>query len=295
MSIFSFEFAVREALTNIRRNGVSALATVSTVAISFAVLGVFLVAFFVVERLAGSWKGRIEVAAFLEDSVSREQVREIEAVIAGLPHVAETVFVPNEQAWPAFRKEMGFGSADDLGGIANPLPDAFKIKVDDPRYIIPVAEAVRRIRGIEHVREWATVARRLVAVSDFVKIGGAIAGFLLFLGMAAVVSNALHLTIHARRRDISIMRLVGATDWFIRLPLVLEGVLLGLLGAAVAAGVVILAYDWGVAALARAAPLVDRFYAGLPALQFGLLLAALGMLVGFGGSLVSMRRYLLPE
>lgn len=295
MNIFSFEFALREALANVRRHGVSAIATVTTVAISFVVLGAFLVALFAMDSLTGAWKRRLEVAAFVTDSLSDRETQEIGRKIRNVAHVDECVFVPCEQAWPEFKEEMGFGSDDPLGGIENPLPDAFRVRVDDARHIVAVAGAIRKIGGVEHVREWATVARRLVTVSDFVKIGGIVIALLLFLGMAAVISNALHLTIFARRREISIMRLVGATDGFVRLPLVLEGVFFGVFGAGAAAGVVLLVYGWGVVALGRAAPFVEQFYAGLPATQFAGLLAGLGLLVGLGGSLLSIRRYLPAE
>jgi cell division transport system permease protein len=292
MNIYSIEFALREALANVRRHGVMAAATVSTVAISFVVLGVFLVALFATDNLTGTWNRKLEIAAFVSDSVSTEQARVIGRRISRIPHVAECEFVASEAAWPAFKEEMGFGPDDPLGGIENPLPDAFRIRVDDAHQIAAVAGAIGRLDGIEDVREWAMVARRLVTVSDFVKIGGITVAVCLFLGMAAVIANALHLTIFARRREISIMRLVGATDGFVRLPLVLEGVLFGVLGAAVAAGVILLVYSWGIVALSRAAPFLEPFYAGLPGSQFAGLLCGLGLIVGLGGSLVSIRRYL---
>jgi cell division transport system permease protein len=293
MNLTGLEFLIREAAVNIRRNGVTTLATVSTVTISLAVVGAFFVALFAVSRLAGSWTKRLEIAVFLTKDATAEQCRLVQDRIEAMPFVTVCDFIPKDVAWPKFKEQLGFKDDDDLGGIENPLVDAFRVKVSSAREIIPTAGRIRRLAQVDAVREWATAAQRLVAVSDYIKVGGAIAGVVLAVAMLAVIGNTLKLTMFSRRREIAIMQLVGATDTYIRVPFVLEGAFHGAIGGGAAAGIVWLAYRYAAQTIERTAPFLERFYAGLPGTTLFLGLVVFGLAIGLGGTWLAMRSFLL--
>jgi cell division transport system permease protein len=295
MSLTGAEFLVREAAVNIRRNGVTTLATVSTVTISLAVVGAFFVALFAVTRLAGSWTRRLEIAVFVAKGTQTEERLAIQDRIEAMPYVTNCDFIPKEDAWPKFKRQLGFSGDDDLGGIENPLVDAFRVKVSSAREIIPTASKIRRLEHIDAVREWATAAKRLVAISDYIKLGGLTVGILLAAAMLAVIGNTLKLTMFSRRREISIMQLVGATDTYIRIPFVIEGAFHGAVGGAAATGIVWLGYRFATQTIERTAPFLERFYAGLPAMTLFVGLVGFGLAIGFGGTLLAMRSFLLDR
>jgi cell division transport system permease protein len=292
MSLSSLEFLIREAAVNIRRNGVTTLATISTVTISLAVLGAFFVSLFAVRQFAGSLTERLEIAVFLDKGTSEDARVELQDKIEGMPFVTECLFISKESAWPEFKKQLGFKSSDDLGGLENPLVDAFRVKVSDPRQIIPTSDRIRRLDHIDMVREWATATKRLVAISDWIKLGGIAAGILLTIAMLAVIGNTLKLTMFSRRKEISIMQLVGATDSFIRVPFVLEGAFHGTLGGLAATAIVWGSYHYACRSIAKLAPFLERFYAGLPALALLVGLVGFGLVIGLGGTYLSMRSFL---
>ena len=292
MSISSLEFLVREAAVNIRRNGVTTLATISTVTISLVVLGAFFVSLFAIHQLAGSWTKRLEIAVFLDKTANRDASVDLQDRIEGMPFVTECSFISKEAAWPRFKQQLGFQTSDDLGGIDNPLVDAFRVKDSDPRQIIATASRIRRLKHVDTVREWATAARRLVALSDWLKLGGIAAGILLTVAMLAVIGNTLKLTMLSRRKEISIMQLVGATDSFIRVPFVLEGAFHGALGGLAATAIVWGSYDYACRSIAKTAPFMGQFYAGVPASTLLAGMIGFGLVVGLGGTWLSMRSFL---
>ncbi|ADU50329.1 protein of unknown function DUF214 [Thermaerobacter marianensis DSM 12885] len=286
-------YFLREALTGIRRNGFMSFASASTVFVSLVVLSLLLVVAANVRYLASYVESQVAVVAFLSPDMPREEGRALERRIAAMEGVAETRFVTREQALADLKAMFG-DRADLLEGVEqeNPLRDSIEVRLADPRYGDQVSAALRQAQGVQDVKYRRDLADRIRRMGDAVRAGSALLVGLLAVTTLFLISNTIRLTVYARRREIQIMKLVGATDWFIRWPLVIEGVLLGLVGAGAAAALAWWGYDRLVVEVTRAVPFVPLVPKEPLLNQVAQVLVAGGALLGALGSAMSLRRHL---
>ena len=235
MKISTAEYFITESLNSIRRNGLMSLASLMTVAWSLLILGVFIILVMNLNHMASVLESQVQVTVYLQDTLKEVEVREIGTRITKLPGVTRVNFIAKEEAMNRFKQRLGEqqGLLAELGE-ANPLPNSFEVKLDRPERVKPVALAIAQLKGVEAARYGQEVVEQLFNLTRMVRIFGVV--LILFLGLAAlfIIVNTIRLTVFARRREIGIMKYVGATDWFIRWPFIIEGVLLGFLGACIA-------------------------------------------------------------
>ena len=235
MKISTAEYFITESLNSIRRNGLMSLASLMTVALSLLILGVFIILVMNLNHMASVLESQAQVTVYLQDTLKEVEVREIGTRITKLPGVTRVNFIAKEEAMNRFKQRLGEqqGLLAELGE-ANPLPNSFEVKLDRPERVKPVALAIAQLKGVEAARYGQEVVEQLFNLTRMVRIFGVV--LILFLGLAAlfIIVNTIRLTVFARRREIGIMKYVGATDWFIRWPFIIEGVLLGFLGACIA-------------------------------------------------------------
>ena len=235
MKISTAEYFITESLNSIRRNGLMSLASLMTVALSLLILGVFIILVMNLNHMASVLESQVQVTVYLQDSLKEVEVREIGTRITKLPGVTRVNFIAKEEALNRFKQRLGEqqGLLAELGE-ANPLPNSFEVKLDRPDRVKPVALAIAQLKGVEAARYGQEVVEQLFSLTRMVRIFGMV--LIMFLGLAAlfIIVNTIRLTVFARRREIGIMKYVGATDWFIRWPFIIEGVLLGFLGACIA-------------------------------------------------------------
>ena len=235
MKISTAEYFITESLNSIRRNGLMSLASLMTVALSLLILGVFIIMVMNLNHMASVLESQVQVTVYLQDTLKEVEVREVGTRITKLPGVTRVNFIAKEEAMNRFKQRLGEqqGLLAELGE-ANPLPNSFEVKLDRPERVKPVALAIAQMKGVEAARYGQEVVEQLFSLTRMVRIFGVV--LILFLGLAAlfIIVNTIRLTVFARRREIGIMKYVGATDWFIRWPFIIEGVLLGFLGACIA-------------------------------------------------------------
>ena len=235
MKISTAEYFITESLNSIRRNGLMSLASLMTVALSLLILGVFIILVMNLNHMASVLESQVQVTVYLQDTLKEVEVREIGTRITKLPGVTRVNFIAKEEAMNRFKQRLGEqqGLLAELGE-ANPLPNSFEVKLDRPERVKPVALAIAQLKWVEAARYGQEVVEQLFNLTRMVRIFGVV--LILFLGLAAlfIIVNTIRLTVFARRREIGIMKYVGATDWFIRWPFIIEGVLLGFLGACIA-------------------------------------------------------------
>ena len=235
MKISTAEYFITESLNSIRRNGLMSLASLMTVALSLLILGVFIILVMNLNHMASVLESQVQVTVYLQDTLKEVEVREVGTRITKLPGVTRVNFIAKEEAMNRFKQRLGEqqGLLAELGE-ANPLPNSFEVKLDRPERVKPVALAIAQLKGVEAARYGQEVVEQLFSLTRMVRIFGMV--LILFLGLAAlfIIVNTIRLTVFARRREIGIMKYVGATDWFIRWPFIIEGVLLGFLGACIA-------------------------------------------------------------
>ncbi|MBM3147514.1 MAG: ABC transporter permease [Actinobacteria bacterium] len=301
-------FFFREALGSLRRNWIMSLAAVLTVFISMAILGLVLVMQDNLNSGATSLKNRVMIEVFIKKDTGPNEIKAMEAKIADMSEVKNYRFVTEEQALEEFKERLGENADQLLANLTtNPLPASFRIFVNDANQVDAVAarffddpivdnSAPGKTDGVSYAKE--TVRKMLGTISLVTKAmwGGtalfAVAGVLLIM-------TTVRLSIFARRNEIEIMRLVGATNWFIRWPFVLEGFITGFIGSLVAAlaiwGVNFAVFDWIEGSSLRF--LSVQMYPlwlqnGVWPLGMLPTLVLFGALLGAVGSAIAMRRYL---
>jgi cell division transport system permease protein len=285
------KFFLGEVLRNFSRNTGMQLTAIGTVAITIVLLGLFVFVRAALADLGTRLLDQIEVSAYLRTDVTAQQVAAIDHYLARDPLVASAQFVSKKQALAELR-ERTKGTIDTALLTENPLPDKFRIKTRLPDDVPAVAASVRRLSGVDNVVYGQKTVQRLLQLGAVLRrIGiGVIAAFFVVAGI--IISNTIRLTVFARRREIAIMQLVGATNTYIRLPFICEGLLAGVLGALLAVGLL---------AGARAA-LWPRLLEALPWAQITLMpvdgrvlagdLVAVGAAIGIVASWISVGRHL---
>ncbi len=288
---YYIECFLREVITNIKRNPMMSIASISTVMVLALILGLFIIAIANLEALADELAGEMHIKVYMADSFNPENVNDFKAQANKIEHITRITFVPKDEAFKKLRERLNAKlSLDDLE--QNPLPDAFEIPVDNPKFLEAVAYKLSQIEDVATVDYGREEAKKLMTLNHFVRIVGIVILALLFISTILIVSNTIRLTVFARRKEIDIMQLVGAADWFIRWPFILEGVLQGLIGSGLAAVLLDISYRMVVPQLQKSIsflPILEP-NALLPYLIIGLIF--MGMLVGALGSLISVNRYL---
>ena len=293
MKISTVEYFITESLHSIRRNGLMSVASLMTVALSLLILGLFTIMVLNLNNMASVLESQVQVTVYLQDSLKEVEIREVGTRITKLPGVTRVNFVNKVEAMTRFKQRLGAqqGLLAELGE-ANPLPNSFEVKVDRPDRVKAVALAIAQFKGIEAARYGQEVVEQLFSLTRIVRIFGSV--LIVFLGLAAlfIIVNTIRLTVFARRREIGIMKYVGATDWFIRWPFIIEGVLLGTLGAGISS--VLLTQLYGMVTgqvydTLAFLPLLPQY----PMLGYvNVFLLCSGVAIGVLGSLISVKKFL---
>jgi cell division transport system permease protein len=283
---------MREAFHGMARNGAMSAVCVSTVAVCLLVLAVVGLLALNLERTAQVIEAQVEIKLYLEPDLSPAQVESLRETLSRVPGVRETRYVSRDQALADLGQQLG-DQAGLLEAVAdmNPLPDSIDVPVD-PQRLVAVADAAKQLPGVEKVIDKRQVITRLLDVTRAVRILGLGLALLLAGVTVVIVSNTIRLAVFSRRNEVRIMKLVGATDRFIRGPFMVEGILMSLVGACVAAAAVWWGYTWLLGAVGRSLPFLPLL--GAQPLLLGLTagLALMGVVLGALGSSISLRRFL---
>jgi cell division transport system permease protein len=293
MKVRTFEYFVREAFASLKHNGIMSVASASTVALSLLILGMFLIMVLNLNHMASALESQVQISVYLQDSLVDRDVREVGTRITKLPGVVQVTFVNKDEALTRFKQRLG----EQQGilavlGEANPLPNAFEVKVDKPERVKPVAQAIGQLKGVENARFGQEIIEQLFTLTHMMRIFGLV--LIAFLAMAAlfIIANTIRITVFARRKEIGIMKYVGATDSFIRWPFVIEGMILGFSGALIAVLLLTKSYAMFTEQVYEKLaflPLIPKY----PFLTYiTIVLIVTGTLIGALGSTISLKRFM---
>lgn len=288
---------IRQAWQNLTQNSWLNAITLGTIALSFLVLGLFLVIFLNTKGLLEEWGSRIRVTAYLRGPVDLNQAMRLEQKVRGLEEVLEVKYRSKEEALKILEEKMPEQKKWLRGLSRNPLPASLEVRLKgEYQNSEGVQSLVRKLRGIPSIEELQYGSDWLKKFSAFMallKVLGMSLGGLLLLATIIVISNTIRLNIFARREEIEILRSVGATGLFIRAPFYVEGVLQGFLGTVLALGML---YAFFLLFLARVYEPLKGLFGNFP-VQFlsWEQMAAMGLggvFLGLFGTQVSVGRYL---
>jgi cell division transport system permease protein len=291
-------FFIKESLRTMRRNAVPSFAAMASVLVTMLVLGVFIPIVQATNGAANDVRGRVLVDVYLKTSAQPNDVQRVRFLLTHhTAHVKKVEYVSKDQAFAEQRPRHPEAYA--LLG-SNPRPDTFRITPDRPDNVEALRQALARASkagvqpvdpAIEQVKDQKEDTRKILSATRVVKLTMAVLAGLLVLASVLLVSNTIRLSLFARRREVEVMKLVGATDWFIRWPFVIEGIVLGALGGGMA--ILLLA----IGKIAFIDPLTSDFslIAAPSTINFGLLIVVLmgsAVAVASAGSGLSLRRFL---
>ncbi|NMP22659.1 permease-like cell division protein FtsX [Sulfobacillus harzensis] len=293
MSLNAIGHLLRETGRSLTKNAWMALASVSTVTIALFVLAVFVVVSANVNHVTQLLENQVEMRVFIKPHVSRQQEMALYREAKAWPQVRRIDYFTKQQAADNLKSE--FPDQQDLFQViqkSNPLFDGFDIYTKTPRQIPVVASRMSKDPIVHNVVYQGTVVRRLTRLGNILKWSGWVVEALLAIATMLIIVNTIRLAVFARRREIQVMRLVGATDWFIRWPFILEGLTIGLIGAVVSDMVIGSGYRWVIKRAATSLPFWPMAGWHQVMAQTTLFTVAGGLIVGGLASLIAVRRFL---
>ena len=289
-------YNVKQALQQIGRNKGMSLASIFAITAMMLILGLFFVVTVNINLFTEMIKADYDqVEIFLEDETSADQAQSMMEQIETHEHVSKVEYRSKDDALNIMKKRWGENSylLDSLG--ENPLPNSLLITVDSLESASEVTDYVAEFEGIEDVKYYKETVEKLTTVTDFLQIACLIIMAFLIIVSVVVVSNTIKLTVFARSKEISIMKYIGATNWFIRGPFLVEGIIIGVFASMVSAAITFVIYSKVVSVIGTqvmtilSSPLVP---AGYLAGNLVCIFLAMGVSIGACGSIISMRRFL---
>ena len=293
MNFSTKEYFVRETYKSIRRNGFMSVASISTVAVSLMVLGIFLLLFLNSNNLAQHLEKQVQVSVYMQDDASQEELDATKLKLEKLDGVVQVTAITKKEALERFKERLGDQQKilETLGGD-NPFPNSFDVQVKNPDVIKGITDEISKMPKVETARFGQDVVEHLFQLIRVLRFSGILIALFLGAGTLFIIVNTIRLTVFARRKEVEIMKYVGATDWFIRWPFMLEGMALGFLGAVVATVLLNISYASMMASIHKTLAFLPLL-ATQPLMTYMtifLLLAGIG--IGALGSYISLHKFL---
>lgn len=295
MKINTVNHFISDAFKSLRRNKTICFASIITVIITFFVLGIFVLITKNVGLALNDVQSKVELKVFLKDDIKLIEQREVEIKLHELPGVKDVQYESKEQAFTSFQESTkdNKGLLEGYSLEKNPFPASFIVKLADPSDAEAVTNAVKDLPGVESIGNQQDLINTITKVVNGVKVVGAVL-FIILVGVAIfLIMNTTKLTVYSRRREVGIMKFVGATDWFIRWPFIIEGMIIGLIGSVISTFFVFLVYKGFVSWISSKVlyvSLINVSYIGTALLwEFALG----GLIVGGVASYAALRKFLI--
>lgn len=300
----SLGYFFRESLKGLARNAGTAMGSIITIFLSLLIIGVFLIGGVVVDNIVKSVESKVSITAYVADDASEADITELRSYIEGLNGVSSVGFTSKEQALENFKNSMTSNPeiVNQLDG-QNPLPASLDVELSEAQEVETIAQSIQsnetfiRIcdnpsNPADSLKYGQKTVEKLFNLTNYIRyIGIALVGLLIFVAFV-FINNTIRLSVLARRKEIAIMRLVGASNNFIRGPFLMEGALHAIIGAALAVLVLALLRAFAFPKVQAALPWLPIDVSGNTFILIYLILVVAGLVIGFLGSMLAMRRYL---
>jgi len=239
----NFSYYIKEAVSNLFTNRIVTLTTVITVTVALFIIGIFEIVSTNMVYISNSLGDDFKFHIYIKDSVMADELSAVAAEIKGIENVKEAVLKTKQEALFEVQQELGDTSA--LSGITekhNPFRNSFVVTVTNLSESETTINSIKEIPQVDSVADNLATSQKLDAVTKKVQLYSVIAYILLALLCLSIVSNIINVSIFSRRKHINIMKYVGATDSFVKIPFILEGIIIGFLGAVISAGILVYVY-----------------------------------------------------
>ncbi|MBQ2604099.1 MAG: permease-like cell division protein FtsX [Acutalibacteraceae bacterium] len=287
-------YLFKEGVKSVWNNRMMSLASIGVLVSCLLITGAAVLLSMNVNSVVESVGKENQVTVFLNDNVKElEAVMEIGPEIRRVDNVSDCVFYSKDEAISQLQDELG-NLFSELQGENNPLPHAFHVTMVDLSQYDETVKGIMQVEGVYKVSDRSEVAGKLTSLNELVTQIGLWIVVVLGIISLFIISNSVRMTMYSRRFEISIMKSVGATDMFVRVPFVIEGIVLGLISGAIASAIIAFLYEGLIAAVQFIIPFSEISYSAV-ALKMTLSFIVLGMIIGAAGAAVSISRYLKME
>lgn len=293
MKLSTSEYFIKEVYTSFKRNIWMTLASIFTVVLSLFILGFFSIVILNLNKMADTLESQVQISVYLKDDLSQEEIDETKENLSKIEGLQDIKFTTRKEAMENFKERLGdqqflLDALDDT----NPLPDSFSLTVTSPQQVKTIADTAAALDSVESASYSQDIINHLFNLTHLIRLIG-VALIILLTGAAIfIISNTIRLTVFARRKEIAIMKYVGATDWFIRWPFLLEGICLGFIGGGLATIFLYIVYNQVTQEIYEAMaffPLIPQ-HPFIDYISLAILVA--GIIIGALGSTISLKRFL---
>lgn len=287
-------YLIKEGFKNVWNNRMMSLASVGVLVSCLLITGAALLLSMNVNSVVSSVGKDNQITVFLNDDITELQaVMEIAPKIRELDNIEECTFYSKDEAIMQLQDELG-DLFSEMQGDANPLPHAFHVTMTDLSKYDSTIDSVAAVDGVYKISDKSDIARKLTSLNTLVTQIGL--WIIVVLGIISlfIISNSIRMTMYSRRFEISIMKSVGATNWFVRIPFIVEGMVIGIVSGIISSGCIAFLYQGVIVAVQYIIPFSEISYSSV-ALQMTIAFVVLGMFVGALGACISIGRYLKKE
>jgi cell division transport system permease protein len=289
-----FGYLTKEGFKNVWSNRIMSIASVCVLVSCLILTGAASLLSLNVEKVVESVGQSNETTVYIKDGVSQLEAVYIGKDIEKIDNVTSATFYSKEEAFATFKEELGDELFDKISEESNPLPDSFIVVMDDLSLYDTTVKQIQSLDGVDSVSNRSEIAKKLTDISNLVNLICFWVIIALMVISLFIIANTIRATMYSRRFEISIMKSVGATNNFVRLPFLVEGIVIGLISAVISTGGIALLYNAAMAAIEQFIP-----FTSIPLNEIILFVAAAfvvaGVVIGFFGSFISIRKYLKKE
>ncbi|HZX21878.1 MAG TPA: permease-like cell division protein FtsX [Clostridia bacterium] len=296
MKVRTVKYVLGQGLLGLWRNRTMSMASIGTVAATLIILGLVITLVLNISNLADLVQLQFDkIQVYLSDDLSIEEINNVGKQIEAINGISGVIYESKEEALERYKESWGEEGYLLEGLEKNTLPNSYIIQMDNLELADSIVEKLTPLKGVDEIKYYKEIVDQLLRIAKFVRTIGLVIILILIFVAVFIISNTIKLTLNVRRQEIGIMKNVGATNWFIRWPFLLEGMLLGLVGAVISTAVVYYGYQYAFNAI------TGRFFLMFSAYMVSVndmmnktiyIFAVLGIGVGALGSIFSLRRYL---
>ncbi len=290
-----FGYLVKEGVRNVWSNRIMSIASVCVLVSCLVLTGAAALLSINVQSTVDAVGQNNEIKVFIKEELSQIEAKYIGREIEKMDNVKEVIFVSSEEALATYKKQVGEQLFEKLGERKKVLPDRFRVQMKDLSKYDKTVKEIKAINGVDSISDRRSFAEKLTKVSNLVNIIAVGVVIALIIISLFIIANTIRATMYSRRFEISIMKSVGATDMFVRMPFLVEGMVIGIISAAISTGALALLYNALVSVMLKTnLPLEFLSFTDV-VLPLALAFVVVGVLVGFFGGFISIRKYLKKE
>ena len=294
MKFNTLKYFFVDAFKSLKRNKTLSIAAMITVLITFFIFGTFILIGLNFNKAIEDVASKLEIKVYLDNDIKLIDQREIEIKLNELDGVKEVIYESKEEAFvnlkDMLKDNQGLLEGYDLE--ENPLPSSFIVKLEEPEYASSIADAVKDMTGVEDISNQQDMIDTISSFIDGVKVAGLIL-FVVFIGVSIfLITNTTKITVYSRRREVGIMKYVGATDWFIRWPFIIEGMIIGVIGSLISSLLLFVLYRWIFGYIVSNVFLVSLVSPSFVLATLSWIFVLGGTLIGALGSILALRKFL---